>query len=141
MWSANRRIRLYKKKKKEARFCEWNGTFWTFGQIWVTSLRYPRWNPCTPSLHHVSPFGKYRHQLFTISFHESPWFQFLARALKTVLSRATGTKQLFWCSLMCQVACHTSLLSTQEYVMQHIRRGNLADAACVSFHHNDNGQC
>ena len=70
------------------------------------SFQYPRWNPCTPSLHHILPFGKYCHQLFTISFHESLRFQFLAGASKNVLSRrssafwarvgrVTGTKQLF----------------------------------------------
>ena len=37
-------------------------------------------------LHHMSLFGRYRHQLFTISFHESPWFQFLAGALKYIES-------------------------------------------------------
>ena len=97
-------------KKHKKRFYEWNVTFQAFRQIQVMSFWYPRWNPCIPSLHHVSAFEKYRHQLFTISFHESPWFQFLARALKNVLSqqfsmfwarvsRVTGTKQLFWCSL------------------------------------------
>ena len=105
MWSANQRIRLYR-KKHETRFYEWNGSLQTFGQIRVMSFRYPRWNPCTPSLHHMSPFGKHRHQLFTMPFNESPWFQFLAGALEKVLSRrfsafwgrvgrVTGTKQLF----------------------------------------------
>ena len=31
-------------KKHEARFYEWNGAFWKFGQIRVISFRYPRWN-------------------------------------------------------------------------------------------------
>ena len=92
MWSANQRIRLYW-KKHETCFYEWNGSFRTFRQIWVMSFRYPRWNPCTPSLHHMSPFGKHHHQLFTMSFHESPWFQFLAGALKNVLSRRFSA---FW---------------------------------------------
>ena len=112
MWHANHLINSHVidksenytlPKKHETRFYEWNGAFWTLGQIWVKSFR---WNPCMPSLHHMSPFGKYRHQLFTISFHESPWFHFLAGALKNVLSRrfspfwarvgrVTGTKQLF----------------------------------------------
>ena len=50
-------------------------------------------------------------QLSTISFHESPWFQFFAGTLKNILSwwfgtfwarvgRVTGTKQLFWCGLV-----------------------------------------
>ena len=78
-------------------------------------LRYPRWNPCLPSLYHMSLFGKYRHQLFTISLHESRkesrWFQFFAGALKNILSRrlgafwtrvgqVTGTKQLFCHGIM-----------------------------------------
>ena len=107
-WSANQRITLYR-KKHETCFYEWNGAFRTFGQIWVMSFRYPRWNPCTPSLHHMSPFEniapKYHHQLFTISFHESTWFHFLPGAVKNVLSRrfspfwprvgrVTRTKQL-----------------------------------------------
>ena len=93
-------------KKHKTSFYEWNGAFCTFRQIRVMSFRYPRWNPCTPSLHDMSPFGKYRHQLFTILFHESLWFHFFACALKNVLSRrfspfwarvgrVTGTKQLF----------------------------------------------
>ena len=67
------------------------------------------------ALHHLSPFGKNHHRPFTISFHESPLFQFLAEALKNVLSRrfntfwervswVTGTKQLFWYYLtLCRV--------------------------------------
>ena len=102
MWHANHLINSHVigksenhtlPKKRETRFYEWNGAFRTFWQIRVMSFRYPRWNPCTPSLHHMSPFGKYHHQLFTVSFHESPWFHFLAGALKNVLSRRFS---LFW---------------------------------------------
>ena len=73
MWHANHLINSnvigksenqYLPKKHETRFYEWNGAFRTFGQIRVMSFRYPRWNPCTPSMHLMSPFGKYRHQLF-----------------------------------------------------------------------------
>ena len=67
-------------KKHETRFYEWNEAFWTFEQIQVMSFRYPRWNPCTPSLHHMSPFGKYCHQLFTIlNIHD---FNFLPELSK-----------------------------------------------------------
>ena len=120
MWHANHLINIhvssnrkivesgFAEKKHETHFYEWNGAFRKFGQIGVISFRYPRWNPCMPSLLHVSPFGKYRHQLSTIT---SPWFQYLSRALKNILSRrfssfwarvgrVTGTKQLFCHSLI-----------------------------------------
>ena len=89
-------------KKHEARFYEWNGAFWKFGQIRVISFRYPRWNPCTPSLHHVSPF-----EISPPTFYNFvPMISILAGALKNILSRrfspfwarvgrVTGTKQLF----------------------------------------------
>ena len=83
MWHANHLINSHVigksenqtlPKKHATRLYKWNGTFRMFGQIRVISYRYPRWNPWTRSLYHVSPFVKYRHQLFTISFHESLWF-------------------------------------------------------------------
>ena len=96
MWHANHLINShvigkseneYLPKKHKTHFYEWNGAFWTFGQIWVMSFRYPRWNPCTPSLHLMSPFGKYRHQLFTFRFMNPHDYNFLPELSKNVLSR------------------------------------------------------
>ena len=85
MWSANRRINIYQKTRDS--FYEWNGAFRTFGQIRVMSFRYPRWNPCTSSLHLMSLFGKYRHQLFTFRFMNPHDYNFLPELSKNVLSR------------------------------------------------------
>ena len=96
MWHANHLINShvigksenqYLPKKHETLFYEWNGAFRTFGQIRVMSFRYPRWNPCTPSLHLMSPFGKYRHQLFTFRFMNPHDYNFLPELSKNVLSR------------------------------------------------------
>ena len=96
MWHANHLINShvigklenqYLPKKHETRFYEWNGAFRTFGQIRVMSFRYPRWNPCTPSLHLMSPFGKYCHQLFTFRFMNPHDYNFLPELSKNVLSR------------------------------------------------------
>ena len=65
-------------------------------------------------LENIAP--EYHHQLFTISFHKSPWFHFLVGAFKNVLSRrfspfwarigrVTGTKQLFCQGLSKYIAC------------------------------------
>ena len=91
MWHANHLINShvigksenqYLPKKHETCFYEW-----TFGQIRVMSFRHPRWNPCTPSLHLMSPLRKYRLQLFTLSFMNSHDFNFLPELSKNVLSR------------------------------------------------------
>ena len=75
-------------------------------------FRYPRWNPCLPSLHHLSLFGKYRRQAFTISFHESQWFQFFAGALKNLLGRRFGAfwARVGWVTRTKQLFCHSLTL-------------------------------
>ena len=82
MWSAKLENTAHRKKKKQKqkktmRYIFMNErNIWAFRQIWAMSFRYAH-------LHHMSnqviPFGKYCHQLFTISFHD---FSFLLELSK-----------------------------------------------------------
>ena len=102
---------------------------------------YPRWILCLPSLHHLSLFGKYHHQLFTISFHESWWFQFFAGALKNVLSRQFGTfwARVGWVIEPKQLFCH-SLTNTKSKTQSNGMCYTVNRMQKVSYDGKNNGQ-
>ena len=124
MWSA--KLENYTSPEKHEACFLW--IKWNISDLRTDSsyeFRYPRWNPCLPSLHHLSPFGKYPHQLFTISFHKSRWFQFFAGALKNVLSRRLSA---FWARVgrvirTKQLFCHGLMVGTRIFTCSRLLVG------------------
>ena len=94
MWHANHLINShvigkpdnqYLPKKHETRFYEWNGAFRTFGQIRVMSFRSPRWNPCTASLHLMSPLEN----IATNFLHFVSW-------IPMILISCRSSQKMYW---------------------------------------------